>query len=213
MSDSTSERILDAAERLFAVQGFEATSIRDITALAGVNLAAVNYHFQNKDSLIHSVITRRLAMVNDQRLTLLRAVIQEAGNDPPRLDGILDAFARPMMEAAYGPGAVRAWGRLVGRMFSEPGDFMKRVFDDHVQHVAEQFLRAFSSALPGLDRTDLLWRIQFLVGALFHVLASGELIEAFSRGACRPADIEATLRQFQSFAQGGLLALTDKGEA
>ena len=48
---NTKDRILDAAERLFAHKGIEATSLRNITAEAGVNLAAVNYHFQSKEAL------------------------------------------------------------------------------------------------------------------------------------------------------------------
>ena len=60
----TKSRILDAAEKLFGLNGFEATSLRDITAEAQVNLAAVNYHFQSKDSLIDAVIARRIEPVN-----------------------------------------------------------------------------------------------------------------------------------------------------
>ncbi|HEY6339983.1 MAG TPA: TetR family transcriptional regulator, partial [Bryobacteraceae bacterium] len=74
----TKTRILDVAERLFGANGFDSTSLRDITAEAQVNLAAVNYHFQSKDSLIDAVIARRIEPVNRKRMEML----DKAGQNP-----------------------------------------------------------------------------------------------------------------------------------
>src|SRR5213595_1121734 len=68
---ATKDRILDAAESLFMEHGFEATSLRSITAAADVNLAAVNYHFGSKEELFQAVLTRRLDPMNQERLSLL----------------------------------------------------------------------------------------------------------------------------------------------
>ena len=54
----TRTRILDAAEHLFAERGFNGTSVRAITDLAGANLAAVGYHFGSKAELLAAVIRR-----------------------------------------------------------------------------------------------------------------------------------------------------------
>ena len=81
---TTKDRILDSAERLFARDGFEATSLRAITAEANVNLAAVNYHFQSKEALVQAVIGRRMGPVNAQRIALLDACEAEAGDAPFR---------------------------------------------------------------------------------------------------------------------------------
>src|ERR1700743_947942 len=89
----TKTRILDAAEKLFGLKGFEATSLRDITAEADVNLAAVNYHFQSKESLIDAVIARRLEPVNRPRLELLAA----AGPNPT-VEQIVEAFVGPVVQ-------------------------------------------------------------------------------------------------------------------
>ena len=67
----TKSRILDAAETLFIECGYEAMSLRQITSRAEVNLAAVNYHFGSKESLIHSMLSRRLDRLNQERLKLL----------------------------------------------------------------------------------------------------------------------------------------------
>src|SRR5271156_7232965 len=89
----TKSRILDVAEKLFGINGFEATSLRDITAEAQVNLAAVNYHFQSKDSLIDAVIARRIEPVNRRRYEML-----DAAGLNPSLDQILTAFLEPVLE-------------------------------------------------------------------------------------------------------------------
>src|SRR5271155_3887739 len=88
----TKTRILDAAEKLFGQNGFDATSLRDITAEADVNLAAVNYHFQSKDSLIQAVIARRVEPVNQKRCEMLAA----AGPNPS-IEQILLAFLSPLI--------------------------------------------------------------------------------------------------------------------
>jgi AcrR family transcriptional regulator len=58
---STKERILGAAETLFAQRGFDGASLRQLTSAAGVNLAAVNYHFGSKEKLVEQVFRRRRA--------------------------------------------------------------------------------------------------------------------------------------------------------
>jgi AcrR family transcriptional regulator len=67
-SSATKEKILDTAEELFMEHGFEATSLRQLTAAAGVNLAAVHYHFGGKEELFEAVLTRRLDPMNQERV-------------------------------------------------------------------------------------------------------------------------------------------------
>lgn len=67
---NTRESILDTAEALFAQQGHDGTSMRQITGAAGVNLASVNYHFGSKESLVQAVLKRRLEVLNRERLRL-----------------------------------------------------------------------------------------------------------------------------------------------
>src|SRR5512145_612481 len=87
----TKERILDAAEALFMVHGYEATSLRSITAAAAVNLAAVNYHFGSKEELFQAVLTRRLDPMNRERIELLDKLEREAAGKPVSCEKILFA--------------------------------------------------------------------------------------------------------------------------
>ena len=120
----TRTRILDAAEELFMQHGFEGTSMRQLTSRAGVNLAAVNYHFGSKDALIEAVFRRRLDPMNTARVAALDAL--EAGG-APTADAIIRAFVGPslrMMEDAKGGG--RNFIRLLGRTYTEPAKAIRQ---------------------------------------------------------------------------------------
>src|SRR4051812_43041858 len=94
-SADTKTRILDAAEQLFMEHGFEATSLRQLTAAASVNLAAVNYHFGTKEELFQAVLTRRLDPMNQERIELLDRVEREAGDKPPQVEKLIFAMLVP----------------------------------------------------------------------------------------------------------------------
>src|SRR5690349_4125132 len=114
MTPDTKQRILDAAEKLIAEQGYAATSLRQIIAEAGVNLAAVHYHFGSKDELLASLIQRKVGPVNETRLQRLSAYEAEAKGKAVPVRKILDAFLTPMGHAAgTHPQFVRVMGRVV----------------------------------------------------------------------------------------------------
>ncbi|HEX6894896.1 MAG TPA: TetR/AcrR family transcriptional regulator [Bryobacteraceae bacterium] len=201
---STKDRILNAAERLFARDGIEATSLRVITAEAGVNLAAVNYHFQSKDALVRAVMARRIVPVNQRRLELLDACERSAGDGPLPLEGVLDAFVRPVVEI-YGTHA-REFTPLMGRMYTEPADYVERMYKEHLEPVASRFVEAYQRALPDVPRVEIMWRLHFSIGALAHTMAASRLLQIFSKGECDPSDVESTLKRLEAFMMAGLRA-------
>jgi AcrR family transcriptional regulator len=189
----TKERILDAAEKLFGQNGFEATSLRDITTEAGVNLAAVNYHFQTKDSLIDAAIARRMEPVNLKRMEML----DQAGPDPT-LEQILIAFMQPVLDRH-----LAATMGLMGQVLAAPDMFVARFFKKHISAVSHRFIDALAKALPDLSRTEVLWRLNFTGGALGHVLARGPILAEISGGLCDPEDRPAILARLVTFAAAG----------
>lgn len=201
---TTKDRILDAAERLFARDGFEATSLRAITSEAQVNLAAVNYHFQSKDALVQAVIGRRMGPVTAQRLALLDAYESEAAGAPLPLDKILDAFLRPIMEMVGSH--VHEIVPLIGRLYTEPGDFAARLYKQQFETLARRFVPAFRRALPDLPPEELFWRLHFSIGAMSHTLAASKILELMSGGRCNISDAEGTLARVKSFILAGLTA-------
>src|SRR5579864_5068831 len=185
---TTKDRILNAAERLFAHHGIEATSLRNITTEAGVNLAAVNYHFQSKEALLHAVIARRLDPVNEVRLAKLAACEAAAGDGALPLDQVIDALLRPVMEMMGGPG--REFAPMMARIFTESSVLTEKIFEKHLAHVAHRFMPAFHRALPCLPPTELMWRLLFTMGAVAHTIGGSKLIRVLSQGQCDPTDVE-----------------------
>src|SRR4051794_8087396 len=102
-ASATKERILDTAEALFMEHGFEATSLRAITSAAGVNLAAVNYHFGTKEELFQSVLTRRLDPMNQERVALLTELERAVAPQPVACEKILSAMFIPALKLARDP--------------------------------------------------------------------------------------------------------------
>jgi AcrR family transcriptional regulator len=200
----TKDRILDAAERLFARQGVEATSLRAITAQAGVNLAAVNYHFQSKESLLHAVIARRLNPVNEKRLAMLDACEEAAGDGPLPLDEVLHALLRPVFEMLSG--RAKEFTPIMGRIFTESAELTEQVFQKHLAHVAQRFLPAFQRALPDLPLVELLWRLQFVFGVMSHTMVAGKIVRFLAKDQCDTTDVEGTMRRVETFVLAGLQA-------
>jgi AcrR family transcriptional regulator len=196
----TKSRILDTAEKLFGFNGFEATSLRDITTEADVNLAAVNYHFQSKDSLIDAVIARRIEPVNCKRLEML-----DAAGPHPTLDQILRAFLAPVLEVQ-----MEAVVPLMGRILSNPDLFVDRVFTRHLAPVSQRFVEELSRVLPDLSRAELLWRLHFTVGVMTHTMLWGRIISKVTGGVCDLSDRKALIDRAVTFVAAGFQAPASK---
>jgi AcrR family transcriptional regulator len=165
---STKERILGAAETLFARHGFAGASLRQVTAAANVNLAAVNYHFGSKDNLIEEVFRRRLDELNARRQAALAAAI---ASEAPTLEGVLGAFIRPALELSLDPSGGHAFMRVLARAYAEHDERLRKFLSDNYGHVLREFAAAFGRLLPHLDKEELYWRLDFITGALTHSMA------------------------------------------
>jgi AcrR family transcriptional regulator len=163
--NETKLRILDTAERLFAENGYAATSLRQIIGDAGVNLAAVHYHFGSKDELLDAIVMRKAAPVNEERLALLDKL--EAGSKGKALPiaAILDAFLTPMAKKA---GANPQFVRLMGRIVAE--GLMQSVIEKNFQTVLVRFTAALRKSLPALSEEEFRWRIVFMQGAMAQTM-------------------------------------------
>lgn len=203
----TKDRILDVAERLFAVNGIEATSLRKITTQAVVNLAAVNYHFQSKDELVRSVYLRRIRPMNTMRICLLDALEGAEQNEANSLDGLLEAFFEPVVDMALSlKNEGFTVGQLMGRMYTETHTVMQNLICTEMGEVARRFGTALARALPHLTQTEVLWRLHFTVGVLAHTLAAEEKIAILSQNRINPRNKQEVLRQMMTYAKAGLRA-------
>src|SRR5208337_3192368 len=111
----TQDKILDTAERLFGGQGYAGTSLRQIIAAAGVNLAAVHYHFGSKEELLDHLIARKVAPVNAERLALLDCYEAQSGAAAVPVEKLLEAFLEPpIARIKKDPDFAKLMGRLYG---------------------------------------------------------------------------------------------------
>jgi AcrR family transcriptional regulator len=171
-SFSTRERILGVAEALFARHGFDGASLRQVTAAAKVNLAAVNYHFGSKESLIEEVFRRRLDELNRQRLAALAAVQAE-----PTLEAVLDAFIRPALEQSMDAAGGAAFVRVLARAYAEHDERLRKFLSDNYGHVLREFAGSFARLLPHLEKEELYWRLDIVAGALTYAMADFGMIK------------------------------------
>jgi AcrR family transcriptional regulator len=204
----TKIRMLDAAEALFMEHGFEATSLRQITARAEVNLAAVSYHFGSKEDLFETVLRRRLDPMNQERIALLLRYERDAAPDVLSCERILTAMFIPALALAR----ERERGgqnflRLLGRAYADPAPFIRRFLAEQYATMIARFKAAFARALPLLPKKELSWRLHFVMGALSYTLAGTDALKMIA--ALSPREVgndEILLRRLAPFLVAGLKA-------
>ncbi len=193
----TKDKILDSAERLIAEQGYAATSLRHIIADAGVNLAAIHYHFGSKEELLAEVIIRKAEPVNQARNALLDRFEAEAAPNPPSLERVLQAFFEPMAEfASCSPQFVK----LMGRMYAE--GLMPGIIQRHFHSSITRFIAALRRALPELPEDEFFWRTHFMTGAMAHVMCGKPIFQLPNEGE----GLKRRLARLVAFLSGGFRA-------
>lgn len=211
VSAETRRRVLDAAEKLFALRGIEAVSIRDITRAAHVNLAAINYHFRTKSGLAAEVFKRCIDPLNARRLALLDAVEAGANRKPPRLEAVLEAMIRPAVERGFDHQQDNeTFLRLTGRCLSEPNIEIEQMVRAHFEKLIRRFDAAFLRALPGLDPEELFWRIKFMFGALHYSLLTCGKQKNLPVKLRKTLDAEGLIQRLVTFTAAGLRASVSK---
>jgi AcrR family transcriptional regulator len=195
----TRVRILDAAELLFTEHGFEATTMRQITGAAEVNLAAVNYHFGSKEALIREVFRRRLSCLNQLEAG--------AGGVPLKPSRILEVFFGAAMKmAADTEGGGRTFMRLLGRTYAKPSAFARGFLAQEYAAVIARFKAALIKALPGVPAAEILWRFHFMLGAMSYAISGADALHVVAGDALDDGDTEALYARLMSFMLGGLRA-------
>jgi AcrR family transcriptional regulator len=202
---STKDRILGAAEELFAQHGFAGTSLRQVTSHADVNIAAVNYHFGSKENLVNEVFRRRMDEMAAARLSQLEAARRDLPGD---LGAVLAAFVEPALAMAQEGHSGGAFVRVIARAYAEKNDNLRKFLSDHYGHVLRDFAKAIAGCVPSLSKEELYWRLDFLAGALTYAMADFGLIK-------RPAGVTEAehrahaARELIRFAEAGFLAASN----
>ena len=201
-------RILDAAEDAIGELGFAGASLRHIALEARVNLAAVYYYFDSKRGLMEAVLKRRLGPLREEHLALLRKHEATANGRPLAVEKVLEAMLLPPLRlSTETPAKRRVVTQLIGRIVTEPHAPTQAVLRSQRAEVWTAFLKAWQRSLPKVPLPELLWRMEFVWGALAVILCNPRKIELETHGACNPANIDEVLAGMIHFFSPGFHAL------
>jgi AcrR family transcriptional regulator len=218
----TKTRILDAAEKLFATKGFAATSLRTIIREAGVNIAAIHYHFGSREGLIEAVLMRRAAPVNQGRMELLEELETKYGRGKIPLEKVIEGFIAPAIRLHFDKDSEGSmFPRLMSRARIEASPEIHAMFAKIFGQVFMRYNKALAGALPHLSPTEIMWRSHFMVGALAFAIAipnvhQGTGVKAAHEGTEYRMDgaelPEEVLTRLVNFISAGMRAPAVKGK-
>ncbi|MGI9595247.1 MAG: TetR/AcrR family transcriptional regulator [Acidimicrobiales bacterium] len=200
-SDTTTTAILNAAEQLFAEKGYDGASVREITRLAGVNVASVHYHYGDKAGLLQALTDRIFDPMNERRLQLLESAQAGSVPDAAPIEAVLEAFIRPDIETLQelqlrGPTVAH----FIGRVYSDQSERIQAMAAQQFAAAGDRFLKAIGDVLPHLSPDDVLWRLNRIVAIIRHTFAT------WPPEGIGPDRAEWTIRQLVNFCAAALSA-------
>lgn len=212
----TRTRILEAAGRLFAKKGHDNTSLREITAEAQVNVSSVHYHFGSKEGLILAVRQQQLNRLNRERLILLDQLETSANGAALEAAQIVEAYFLPLLQHVLSPSRAAAVASdtpvssptdAIAASSSDTCDLVRSLVTHLDAHVIARFGEAVRKALPHIPESEVLWRFQFMLGAVHYVVTGLDGLRlALHRSHSEPFDVDQLCTRLLVFLTAGLLA-------
>ena len=204
---SKRDRILDVAEALFALHGFDGVTMREIANGAEVDVALASYHFGKKRDVFDAVFMRRADMLNSSRREVLYASQEKDGGKNQSIEQIIEAFLLPLkMAQQTGDPGWKNYLALLAYIMASPfwsQEMMPRMYDKLV----EEFIEALRTALPNATDENIYWCYHYLSGALTLTLAQTGRIDKLSKGKCRSSDFDAAYEHMIPFVAAGFRAV------
>lgn len=198
--DSSRERLLDAAEGLFAEVGYSGVPVREIAARAKVNLGSIPYYFGTKEKLLKEVLLRRVLPIKAERERLLNMVLD---NPKPTLESILYAVLAPAFRSSREQSVYR---RLAGRLATDPTPEVRKVMDEIYNPRTLMFPKALRMACPQIDIEEFYWRLMCVYGSMFYVQADTGRMQAVAGPHFDTSDPDLALKYVIPFLAAGLRA-------
>jgi AcrR family transcriptional regulator len=202
----TRQRILNAAEQLFAEKGYEACALRDVAVKAKVNQGMIHYFFKSKETLFREAYVQRGQEIADERVRLLDAAESAAKGKPVPIPQLLELFLRPAFNVGLRGLGGRAFVRILSRLHLDASRFVSNLRGALYDESSRRFVAALAKSLPGLTPEEVAWRFVFVLGTYQYALADTGRLEVISGGACAGKDFEEAFRQMLPFLEAGLQA-------
>lgn len=195
------DRILDAAEALFAKRGYYGVSVREITRQAGVQLALASYHFGTKEEMFRQVVARRADEHAASLKDSLHRALAESGGEPGPVDRILRAFLEPVISRATS--GDEGWKHYVQVLawamnMRDNEDFIRPLQERWIP-IIRQYVAALCEIYPKASAEDINWAFYFLEASLIHILVESGIVDMQSDGLCRSGDLATILDRMVPF--------------
>lgn len=192
----TVDRILNAAEELFAERGFAETSLRMITSKARVNLAAVNYHFGSKNELIQAVFARFLSPFSTTLEAAFDELEEKCAGNPPTLSQTLWALTESAVRMPHrNEKGISIFMRLLGLAYTQSQGHLRKYLEQEYSESFGRFMGFLKAATPELSAVDRYWRIQFMLGATAFTMSSSDALRDILHNKL---GVETTIRDIAS---------------
>ncbi|MEM8812646.1 MAG: TetR family transcriptional regulator [Pseudomonadota bacterium] len=205
-TDRTRMQILDAAEELFAANGFDGTSVRDVARLAGLQLAAIGYHFGPKDELFDAVVHRRAEIMSASRREALADLIATNNERPIPIEDLIRAYVVPFIDSAsHGDRGWRNYAALMGRLANST--LGTEVIGRHYDATARDYLEEFRRSLPDIAERELVDGFTYMVAAMLALCADTGRAERLSRKAADDHSVADALDPMVAFFAAGFRTL------
>lgn len=204
---NASHSILDAAERIFALHGFEGASMRQIATEAGVAQALLHYHFGTKEKLFEAMFSRRSGAINAERAVRLERLFGPDGQGRPTLAQLIDALFRPTVEFGHESPAGNMFSRVLAVTANADDERSRALVSAYYDNTAQKFIKAFQLVVPGLEPAEAVWAYMFAIGVGMTMMAATGRAGQLSGGQCDDSDVDAMMARIIPFVSAGIEAL------
>lgn len=210
-TEAKRQRILDAAEDLFAERGYFGVSVRDITAHLNMRLAAVNYHFESKENLFSEVIRRRIEPLSKARLERLKALDPDPRDLEAGITAMVRAFVEPMVEFCLGPDpGWRNYCRLIAQIAAQQYWSQSGLLVEY-DRVASEIIKSFKALSPDASDFQCQVAFQMVLANTLYLMSDNARLDRLSGGRFRSADFEALVEPYVTYVSAGVVAVLRDG--
>jgi len=208
---SVQDRLIEAAEELFCQRGFNETSVRDIAASAGCNVASVNYYFGSKDHLYLETWRRRLTFMRNSRIASIEKVMSGVGQ--PQLEDLLRSYAVSFIEPLIDGSPHCRFINLMAREMIDPHLPKDMYLTEMVAPVLEALREALQEICPWLDKRNVPMVVFSIVGQLLmHTVCAKEVFEGSSHPELSRIDLDTIINHVVAFSAAGIRGYANRTE-
>ena len=201
--DLTKERILDTAEILFAQKGYQAVSVRQITSAAECNLAAVNYHFGNKENLYLEVFRSRWVPRAKRLQESFRKYL--ASQESLSESAVVRALAKAYVDGPFSDDERLRHSQLMTREMTQPTKAFEHVAEQVIQPFFREVLERLSSVSSDkVGEEEMLLNIFSIFAMVLHFNFARVAVSRLTGRKYDPSFRAQLVEQITQFSLRGL---------